>query len=759
MVDAKYEIEIKTKADLAAAKESTRALGEAIKETKALGKDASELEAHLEKLNVALAGESARLLGLASALEKSVGAMRAMKADTSLLDAQLAAVKAKLATHANVSWVDDLRGGLRDVASELPGLSKGLDLVDKFGSGPVGQVAVAIAGVVAALGAAKAAVGEFSKTEGNIARLDQALAQNGLLTDRTRQGYQELAKDLQNLTAVSDEHWLSVIRQLTQQGSTEATMRRDIDAVQALTGIYGNAEQAASAWGKALHGQFDILREHGIIVDKNATTAEKLDQAYRELVRRGGGQLEASAKTLGGQFDNLGNQFSDFMSAIGGSISSTGALQGVLGVLSGTFEGLAITLGGTVPRMDGMKNAMAQMAPTLAQTEGAARSYADALHEIKSASDLATSALDRQTEAAKRLQHLQDEQTDAKMALDLAKVDALQKAGKISSVDASNRKFDIRQNAAAEKFRRDQETAANEAKALKGQNESAYVGPQALNDLAEEQETAVKRDAEIRKRHQKLERENNRRVAEAEASVPALDTDRYGKTGVTFDRANAERNALVAQARQAAEDQNRFSIEKFNKDPANKLSGVSEDDAKKAREEANKSWAENYKKNEEREAKIEALRMEANSRAMAARTRGIADRVTHNAATGTGPQSDEELGREWDRLTNPPTRHGPPGRTSENRGVTDRGWDNWVPRDQGPRAPMFPQSDEQSERPAPVPERRQHSQELLRAHQDAAAALHEQHEATVTVLLALQRQAQEQSLALRQLESRQLNAR
>lgn len=87
------EFHIKTSADLTAARDTRKALEDAIKQTESLGKDSSALKAQLAKVDAALLGESAAAVRAAEALEKVIAAKKKLGADTSGEQKALAGIK------------------------------------------------------------------------------------------------------------------------------------------------------------------------------------------------------------------------------------------------------------------------------------------------------------------------------------------------------------------------------------------------------------------------------------------------------------------------------------------------------------------------------------------------------------------------------------------------------------------------------------------------------------------------------------------
>ncbi len=689
MPDKEFTYEIKTKADVEALQKVAKALEAVIKDTEILGKDSGILSAKLDSVNAALHSESASLISLAANMEKVSQSQSKLSQKN---QSALGPMPGGSDSSSDKGFLGKLKAQLSELKSEIPGLGTAFKILD----GPIGLVLSGVLAIKQAFVGLKNSVVEFATTESEVRRLDQAMANNGILTDELREKYQQLAVTLSQNTVVSANEWLKVIRQLTQQGSTEATMDRDIKAVKALAGIYGDAGRAAAAWGKAMHGQFDILREHGIIVDQNASKSEKLNQAFEEIVKRGGGQLEVMATTLSGKWEMMKNTFSAFFSAIGGWISSLGILQFALDQIILVLGYWADKIRILVPRLAEMENAAKKAATTMAESEQAAKKYADALKAIADNAGAAKTAIDEQLEAQKRLTALQDEETNAKMAVKLAAVDALEKQGKISKIDAMNRRHDIRQSGALENFNRD--------KVIKDAEIEAARQKKAINDEEQDERSSGFKDLESKyNRDMELMRQRQS-IVRRKVELPEPDWLPDSDTSGNFERGlRGEKMVYPDDARRAAKKKRDDAVEfakakrdsdlgKFDSDPNNKLSGVTKsevDAAGKISEEGGRKWSEENRKLQRELAK--ALDAKTLAEKMV-RYKFLDQDIRQAGDLGMFNAGDEgPLSSDVERRVNPATRHGPPGRTSGNFGVTDRGWDQFVPRP--PAAPMFPGSD------------------------------------------------------------------
>lgn len=305
-----------------------------------------------------------------------------IRAIADLKDAAAAQAAVK-ALHAEVA--KPVKGGLaglgetlRDMRAAFQGSGGGVDgVLNALAAGGT-KAALALSATATVAMVAKHSIDEFAQAQERVAKLDAALAQNGLLTEDLREKYQGLAAELQHATGVADDEWIGVLTRLTQFGSKPETIGVDAEAVKNLAGLMGgDVTAAANAYSRALQGNFEMFRRYGIEVQDAGTQTEKLAQLQEQAARRGGGQLEAANQTINGQWRAMKNNANDLFEAMGRLASGTGVLQTGTGALSTAFKYWADALGGTVPKVAGLKNSL----------DGAARSEADA---AKAAEDLKT---------------------------------------------------------------------------------------------------------------------------------------------------------------------------------------------------------------------------------------------------------------------------------------------------------------------------------------------------------------------------------
>lgn len=298
--------------------------------------------------------------------------------------------------------------------------------------------------------AAAEAVKEFAGAQEQVATLDAALSKAGQLTEEYREKLQTLAGELQKTTSIADDEWLGVLTKLVQFGSKPETIGMDVEAVKNLAGIVGSLGAATSLYAKALQGNYQAFARYGIVVAEAGTQTEKLAKLQELLALRGGGQLEARAESLNGRFANLRNAISDTSEAIGQQIVRSLRLGEILDFIAGGFEWWSEKLGDTIEKLDGIKE----------RTDSASESagdYATQLALVAQLSEKVAKGTEEELKWIRAKQQAQDEIEDARMALDLAKVDEAERSGAMSKRAAIGARYQIRSAAGAARFDRAQQ--------------------------------------------------------------------------------------------------------------------------------------------------------------------------------------------------------------------------------------------------------------------------------------------------------------
>ncbi|MDR1192394.1 MAG: hypothetical protein LBK60_12155 [Verrucomicrobiales bacterium] len=423
------------------------------------------------KYKIGAVVELRALRELEASLQKQIAQMRALGTTGTKayqdIERQLSAVQGKLG---GISFGEKMGSELLGVASKIPVLGEAMRALN----GAAGPFSAALTAAATALGVLKKSINEYAQAEEAVAGLDAALARNGLLTDAYRVKLQDLASQLQETTAIADDKWYGVLQKLTQFGAGEDNIDRYTDAVKNLAGIMGgDIDAAATVFAKAMQGNYDTLGRYGIRVVKTGDQTKDLDLLMQQLAQRGGGVLEARARSLNGQFRQLGNTIGDFFEGIGRGVARTGILQKTLEVVTESLKWWGEALGGPVEQLDGLTNKVRALSGATERSKEAADEMAAGFKRIGDASGQTAKELDRQTAAIKRLQSAQDELDDANMALELATLDA---DSQLAEPDKLRRRTEIRERYARQKVDRanaaDQETIAkNEAALGQGQQQ------------------------------------------------------------------------------------------------------------------------------------------------------------------------------------------------------------------------------------------------------------------------------------------------
>jgi hypothetical protein len=438
---ADFEFLFRTRAELTGARQVEEQLQRDIGKAKALGNDFTELEAKLKRVQgaIAAAGKPAG---------PSMGDM-----------------------------FGKIREGLGDV---IPGFATLDGIISKFAGGAMGAIAGGFTLIASGLSGAKKAIEEFTEAEVHVAKLDAALAQTGNLTDEYREQLQELANQFQKTTGVAEEKWLSVITRLTQFGADPSSINKTVEAVKNLAGLLGgDVETAANLVSRAMQGNYEVFARYGIVVEDAGSETEKFDKLCTQLALRGGGQLEATTKTLSGRFNDLKASTSDVFKAIGRGIADTGVLQTGLEVLGNAAEWYADKLGGAIKRTEGLGNAAIT---TKQQIDGAtpSDSFAKSVERIKKAAQEATEQLEKMRAKLEATKSAEDQIADAEKGQKIAEIDAAVASGKMSKVEAAMRKGVIESDSVKEAAERqknflreqDQINAAKLAVADKAETEA-----------------------------------------------------------------------------------------------------------------------------------------------------------------------------------------------------------------------------------------------------------------------------------------------
>ncbi len=589
-------LRFRTESDLRAGEAAQKHLAAALKSVKEGTPAYAALKVHLDAVNASLGGQSAAALRASVDLQKAITATKAAGGNTGAMQGQLNALRS-----ANGLQAPGMLAGAANALSAVPGMGG----LASFATGPAG----AAAGVAAGMGLA---IREYAQAEEGVAKLDAAMAQNGILTTANRERYQELAGELQKTTAIADDEWIGVLTRLTQFGSDPKTVGVDVEAVKNLAGLMGgDVQSAAQAYSKALQGSFDMFARYGIIIDDAGTKTEKLTKLQELLAQRGGGQLEASAKTINGQFRSLKLATSDVFEGFGRLFASTGFGQSVLYGFAKTAEGLASAIGGVIPAVDGLKNSTDAMATATAAAEAAEGKHKEALEGITRALENSNTALSKNLGLLAKEKAAADEIAAAQLALAEARIKA---DGSLSKEQRETAIKELRAGAERAGEKRNVELKKQQLALLdKGDISDAAATTEADAQVESAQKRLQQEQAaDSVKRAEALHKEA---VEKTKSLMPRVWKDEDGRDQVTTSDPE-----LVRQA-EADEQQKRRLMERVKREASPVIGenftpmGVTaaESELKARRDEAKKLATELPKRAEERNAQKAELRRELNT--------------------------------------------------------------------------------------------------------------------------------------------------
>ena len=196
---------------------------------------------------------------------KTTADLRAAKLVEAELQKQIIAAKAAGVAHGKLSdQLKAVQGGIAAkgfagrAGSEIMGLAEKVPVLGsamRSLNGGVGVWSTIAAGASAAAVAVGACIRAFSASEVEMAKLDAALANSGQLTDDYREKLSKLATERSGKTGIDDEKYVGVFTTLTKFGADTSNIDTYTRAVENLAGFMGgDLEQAAFLFGKAMQG-------------------------------------------------------------------------------------------------------------------------------------------------------------------------------------------------------------------------------------------------------------------------------------------------------------------------------------------------------------------------------------------------------------------------------------------------------------------------------------------------------------------------
>lgn len=231
-----------------------------------------------------------------------------------------------------------LKDGLSKAGSEIQGFSQKTQNWFK-------ENQTVILGATAAIGAAVVkSIQAYGEQEQAVAKLNQALANQGKYSEETSKELQNFAQAMQNVTTFGDETILMAQASLVAFGLEGDELKKTTKAAMDLAAAKGIDLRAASELlGKAYAGETGMLSRYGIILGDNVPKAEKFSVALGKVNDMFGGQAETMRNTTLGAWAGLQNAISDTQEEIGAFLASdaVGLTKWFTDVFTKAAEGLA----------------------------------------------------------------------------------------------------------------------------------------------------------------------------------------------------------------------------------------------------------------------------------------------------------------------------------------------------------------------------------------------------------------------------------
>jgi len=183
-----------------------------------------------------------------------------------------------------------------------------------------------IAGALAGLGAGVAkTIKAYGVQEQAIAKLTQALKNQGITTQSAIDEQTQYAAALQQVTTYGDEEIIGLQGLLAQYGATGQALKDTTKMTLDLAAAKGiDLRAAADLVGKAFVGETGTLSRYGIIIEKGLDRTEKFAAVQEKMQQMFGGQAEAQRETTLGQFKSMNNAFGDLQETIGSLVAGEG---------------------------------------------------------------------------------------------------------------------------------------------------------------------------------------------------------------------------------------------------------------------------------------------------------------------------------------------------------------------------------------------------------------------------------------------------
>ncbi|MHB1050993.1 MAG: hypothetical protein ACYC09_13010 [Bacteroidota bacterium] len=181
-----------------------------------------------------------------------------------------------------------------------------------------------------------------AESEANVARLDAALAAQGITSRNTRGEMLELSNTLMKKAAVDDDVITNVQATIVAlTGDAEATMHLTPLVLDLARGLGMEAEEAAKLVAKTLEGT-DAMSRYGIKIGETGSKQERLTKITEELTKKFAGQAEAFANTDMGRMESASIAIDNLQESLGALLNNV--LMPIVPALTNTTDALSDVL-------------------------------------------------------------------------------------------------------------------------------------------------------------------------------------------------------------------------------------------------------------------------------------------------------------------------------------------------------------------------------------------------------------------------------
>jgi hypothetical protein len=398
-----------------------------------------------------------------------------------------------------------------------------------------GAGALATAAIAKLIGTLKEFVGASSHAEESQVNLDAALRNAGELIPEVRAKYNALAGALKEKTEVGFKGALAILEEF---GANRSNIDSAAEAVKNLAARTGDAEMAASMYGKALGGSFTAFQHLGIQIDENLSQAEKLKRLNDALATMFGGILEAKARTTAGAIKKISEEWERLTATVGGSVQ----VKEVFEILGNKLAWLADHFKRTIPVQKEMLDGLNKLPRSYEDAEAGALRLAHASEARAEADALSLRVMKELDDEEGRRATAEDALAKAESARNKARIDLAIASGHMTKDQGDAAKRGIDDKAQEEQFareqKRDKERLDAAQKRMDKLNEQSRVAQENVAKLEAQDKAAADFQADEARAKKSYDRmmETKHNLDEAEKNVDRGGIDVNPETGVSTVR-------------------------------------------------------------------------------------------------------------------------------------------------------------------------------------------------------------------------------